>query len=173
MSIQSIINGAKDAQFVTSRIKIRGGLFNKGLPNYLPRLIYCVRKTVERQFGLDPNDDTLTVTANYLKAISVLYWLPQSGLVGVGGGGVAPVTPGNLSPQPYDFEVTGSSFIIGGQSAKTINAFIGYNVTFNRNNIPQSTVDMGGSYYSWNPNSGLFVCYPAAIEGELFTITAV
>lgn len=173
MSITTIINGAKDAQFVTSGIRIKGGLFNSGLPNYLPRLIYCVRKSVERLFDLDPSDETLTVTSNYLKSISVLYWKPQSGLVGLGGGGVAPVVPGNLSPQPYDFEVTGSSFIIAGQSAKTINAFIGYNVTFNRNNIPQSTVDMGGSYYSWNINSGLFVCYPAAVSGELFTITAV
>jgi hypothetical protein len=175
MSVQTIINGAKEAQYVTDIIRASGRLFNVGMTDFLPRLIYCTRKSVEWLFDQDPNDDTLTATSDYLLAISVLYWSPETSISNASGGGagVAPVVSAPNSPLPYDFEVTGSSFIIGGQSVKTINSFIGYNIIFTRNNIVQSTVDTGGSYYSWNLNSGLFVCFPAAASGELFTITAV
>lgn len=173
MSVQTIINGAKEAQYVTDIIRVGGRLMNSGMTDYLPRLIYCTRKSVEWLFDQDPNDDTLTSTSAYLLAITVRYWSPETSLSNASGGGagVAPVVSAPSAPLPYEFVVTGSSFIIAGQSAKTINAFIGYNIIFTRDNVPQTTVNNGGSYYSWNPNTGLFQCFGEAISGELFSIT--
>jgi len=175
MSVSTIIDNAKDAQYITDIYRISGRIFNAGMPNNLPRLIYCVRKSVEWLYNQDQDDSTLIPTSNYLKALTVQYWLPcrpgsGNSLTG-GGAGSAPVTGAAPAPDPYDFEVTGSSFIIAGQGVKTINSFIGYNVAFNRNNIPQSTVNMGGSYFTWNKETGLFQCVPAAAAGELFTIS--
>lgn len=109
--------------------------------------------------------------ANYL------YWLcgkfqiqGQFIMMGTGGGTVVPINPG-ANPTPLEFEVTASSsFIIDGQSTATIVGFIGYNLLFVRNNVPQSIVDNGGSYFSWNKTSGVFVCTPAANTGELFQL---
>ena len=175
MSVETIINNAKDAQYITDIIRISGRLYNKGMMDRLPRIIYCTRKSVEWLFDLDPDDNTLTATSNYLQTISIQYWLPcaSQSNIGGGGGGVVPVTAAPSTPNPYDFEVTGGSFIIAGQAVKTINSFIGYNLSFTRNNIPQSTVNMGGSYFSWNKNSGLFQCFPEAASGELFTLEPI
>jgi hypothetical protein len=175
MSVLTIINGAKEAQYVTDIIRVGGRLTNKGMPDYLPRLIYCARKSVEWLYDQDANDDTLTNTSAYLLAITVRYWSPETSLSGASGGGsgVAPVVSAPDSPSPYDFTVTGSSFIIAGQSLKTINAFIGYNIIFSRDNVIQTTVNGGGTYYSWNPDSGLFQCFGAAVTNEVFSITAV
>lgn len=108
--------------------------------------------------------------ANYL------YWLcgkfaleGQYVISGTGGGSVIPINPiANINP--IEFEVTGSSFMIDGQSVQAIPSFVGYNLLFIRNNIPQSIVNMGASYFSWNKNTGIFTCYPAAISGELFQL---
>jgi hypothetical protein len=108
--------------------------------------------------------------ANYL------YWLcgqfaleGQYIITGVGGGSVVPINP-SATPTPLDFEVTASSFISEGQSSVSIPNFIGYNLLFVRNNVPQSIVDLGGSYFSWNKTTGIFTCYPAAAAGELFQL---
>lgn len=173
MTIAQIIDNGKDSEFTSIVAQIKGGLFGGGLYKANPLHIYCVRKSVEWLYDLDPDDDTLTATSNYLQAISIMYWIPKANANGAAGSGVAPVVTGNILPQPYDFEVTGSSYIIAGQSQKTINAFIGYNITFDRNNVPQSQVNMGGSYFSWNPNTGNFQVFPEAATSELFTITPV
>ena len=174
MSVQIIINGAKEAQYVTDIIRVGGRLMNSGMTDYLPRLIYCTRKSVEWLFDQDPNDETLTATSEYLMAITVRYWSPETSLSNASGGGagVAPVVSAPSDPQGYDFRVSGSSFIIAGQSAKTINAFIGYNnIIFSRDNVIQNTVNGGGSYYSWNPDTGLFQCFGPAVTDEIFSIT--
>jgi len=108
--------------------------------------------------------------ANYL------YWLcgkfgieGQYIITGIGGGSVIPINPGS-TPNPLDFEVTSISFITNGQSSAAIPTYIGYNLLFVRNNIPQSTVNLGNSYYSWNKTTGTFTCSPAATTGELFQL---
>lgn len=117
------------------------------------------------------NQDARMV-ANYL------YWLcgkfaleAQAILNGQGGGSVLPINPVS-APNPIEFEVTNTSFMIDGQSIKSIPSFIGYNLLFVRNNIPQSIVNMGGgsSYFSWDKTNGIFTCYPAAVSGELFQL---
>lgn len=110
--------------------------------------------------------------ANYL------YWLcgkfaleGQYLITGTGGGTVIPINPG-ANPNPIEFEVDATSYMINGQSTITIPSFIGYNLLFVRNNVPQSIVDMGGgsSYFSWNKITGTFICSPAATTGELFQL---
>lgn len=172
MSFTNIIARAKLSQIISNLGKNNGMLYTMGQPNNLTRLLYCVRKDIERIYELDPSEESLTATTNYLQSLCVAYGLPVREIQG-GGGGIAHIVSGIILPSPYDFEVTGSSFIIAGQSQKTINAFIGYNITFDRNNIPQSTVNMGGSYFSWNPSTGNFQVFPEAGSGELFTITPV
>jgi len=88
---------------------------------------------------------------------------------GVGGGIVSVLDP-FATPNPLEFEVNGSSIIADGGSSATLTGFIGYNILFMRNNVPQSTVDNGGSYFSWNKSSGLFTISQAAYTGELFQI---
>ena len=107
-----------------------------------------------------------------------LYWMcgkfaleGQYIITGTGGGSIIPINPG-ATPNPIEFEVTASSFIVSGQGSIVIPSFVGYNLLFVRNNIPQSTVNMGGgsSYFSWSKITGQFVCYPAAVSGELFQL---
>lgn len=110
--------------------------------------------------------------ANYL------YWLcgkfqieGQFIIMGAGGGTVLPINPTTF-PNPIEFEVTNSSYMVDGQDTKTITEFINYNLLFVRNNVPQSIVNMGGgsSYFSWNKVTGVFTCFPAATSGELFQL---
>ena len=108
--------------------------------------------------------------ANYL------YWLcgkfaleGQYIITGTGGGSVVPINPG-ATPNPIEFEVTGSSFIPDGDSTVSIPSFVGYNLLFVRNNVPQSIINTGASYFSWNKVTGVFTCSPAAVSGELFQL---
>ena len=85
------------------------------------------------------------------------------------GGSVSPINPGT-APTPYDFIVSGNSFIPAGDSTKTIYSFIGYNMLFIRNGIPQSQIDSGGSFYSWSKQTGIFTCTGAAATDEVFQL---
>lgn len=113
---------------------------------------------------------TLEGTANYLYWICGKFQLgAQYIITGTGGGSVVPINPG-ATPNPSEFEVTTSSFIPEGTSTINIPAYVGYNLLFVRNNVPQSTVNLGASYFSWNKITGQFACYPAAVGGELFQL---
>lgn len=119
------------------------------------------------------------VTAYYNDSRDVanyLYWMcgkfqieAQFIIQGVGGGIVSVLNP-FATPNPLEFEVDGSSYVIDGGSSATFTQFIGYNILFMRNNIPQSIVNNGGSYFSWNKTTGQFSISPAAYTGELFQI---
>jgi len=121
--------------------------------------------------GVDQySNPTSRGVANYL------YWMcgkfaieGQAIINGAGGGTVIPVNPGN-TPNPIEFEVTSTSFMVNGQSSVVIPTFIGYNLLFIRNNIPQSIVNMGASYYTWDKVTGTFTCNPAASTSELFQL---
>ena len=105
-----------------------------------------------------------------------LYWMcgkfqleGQFIISGTGGGTVLPVNPSG-TPAPLDFKVTTTSFIPAGETTVLIPNFIGFNLLFVRNNIPQSTVNLGSSYFNWNKNVGVFTCYPAAVLDEVFQL---
>lgn len=168
-----IINVAKISQYLAIRDITVKGLFGGGVDLSLPNKIYNLRKSIEYWYDLDPSDTSLVTTGRYLMAICGIYGQIAQGITG-GSGTVAAISGTTGAPPPYDFKVDAStSFIIDGQSQKTITAFIGYNIIFVRGNIAQSTVYNGGSYYSWNSATGNFVVSPSAVSTELFTITAV
>jgi hypothetical protein len=123
--------------------------------------------------GTNPyTNPTVTGTANYL------YWLcgkfaldGQYIISGPGGGSVissGSIIQGNVNP--VEFEVDATSIIPSGDSSITLISFIGYNLLFVRSNVTQSTVDNGGSYFTWDKNTGVFTCFPSANTGELFQL---
>jgi len=172
-AISDIIQASKVSQYLSTDATAKGTLFNKREINpYLPYLIYRVSYSVRWMYAIDPDYDNLQQVANYLSYLCRAYYLTAQGIISGGGGSVTPITP-SIAPAPYMFIVSGSSFIPTGDSTKTISAFVGYNLLFVRGGIPQSTVNAGGTYYSWDSGTGEFVCYDAANEGELFQLYAV
>ncbi len=172
LTTAQVINIAKISQFLASQDVAKGSLFGKRISPQTPSVLYMERSAVEWMYDTDPANSTLQLTCNYLYSLCRGYNLQAQRITG-SGGSVSPVNP-TTAPNPYEFEVSGSSFIATGESTKTITAFSGYNILFVRNNVPQSTVDLGsGSYYSWDKNTKIFTCTPAASAGELFQIYPV
>jgi len=172
-SVSDIIQTAKVSQYLCTGEQSKGTLFNKREINpYLPFLIYRVRKSVQWMYDTDPSYSNLQQVANYLQYLCKEYYLTAQGIISGGGGSVSPITP-IVPPAPYQFTVSASSFIATGESTKVITAFIGYNLIFIRGGVPQSTVDEGGTFYSWVSATGTFTCVGAANEGELFQLYAI
>lgn len=113
--------------------------------------------------------ETLRGIANYLIWLMGKFGLEASAING-NGGSVSPVPPGGLVPSRIDFEVSASSYMVTGQSIAVIAAFIGYNLDFIRNGVPQSTLSSQPSYFSWDKNTGTFNCSPALLETELIAL---
>lgn len=160
-----IVNIARVSQYLAGDDVAKGCLFGARKIPTSDRLLYMERKAVQWMLNLDPTNETLRLTSNYLYSICRGYNLRARGVTG-SGGSVSPVTPGTM-PNPIEFVVTGSSYIPTGDSTKTITTFIGWNLLFIRNNISQSTVDNGGTYFSWNRATGAFEMFGAAAEDEL------
>ena len=146
---------------------LKGGVFADGIDVQLPNKIRNIRESIQYRYNQDPSDTTLIKTSNHLMGMCLFSDVAQGIILNPGTtGGTIPGTV----PNPYQFIVDAStSFIIDGQSAKTITAFIGYNLIFVRGGITQNTTDDGsGSYYSWTKATGSFVCYPTASTSEIF-----
>lgn len=168
MTVAQIINIAKISQYLADKDVSLGALFGRRITPDTPKVLYMERKAVEFLYDLDPTDDSLTLTANYLYSLCRGYNLKAQSITG--GGSVAPPVPGT-APLPKIFIVnTSSSFIQDGQSSKVITDFIGWNLLFARNGIPQSTITTESSYYTWNKTTGLFTCVGAAVDTELFAL---
>jgi len=134
--------------------------------------LYLTRKDVEYEYGQDTDSSNLYAMGNYLLALCGVYLFQAQETV-VGGGTITPIIP-RISLDPYDFEVSASSFIATGETSKVIAGFVGFNLLFVRNNVTQSTVNQGGTYYSWSKLTGLFTLINGAAQGgELFQIYPV
>lgn len=174
-NIPTIIGVADICQYLAQNALSKSALFRKPpFTPLLPEIIYVENDSLRYLYDADPTNASLDGVANYVWSLCV-YTLQAYNIYSNGNGGtVVPVTPGTSQPLPYDFQVnTSTSFIIAGVSSTTINLFIGYNIEFVRNNVTQVTTDPGGggSYYSWDRDTGLFVTYPAAVDTELFRIS--
>lgn len=174
LSVPQILQIAKISQYLAVADIAKGTIFSpvvKAAP-FTPQIIYMERKALEYQYNIDPTDDSLRFIANYVYALCGKYALQAKAITGVGGI-IAGVAAAGELPEPYDFEVSGTSVIADGESTIIFSEFIGFNLQFDRGNIPQSTTNTGASYYSWNRNTGEFICFPAATTGELFRIVPV
>jgi len=166
LSVENIIRIAKVSQYLSAIDVANGNLFGKRIAPSTPVILYCERKAVEWLYNLDPTDSTLTGTANYLYSLCRGYNLKANSVTG--GGTVSPINP-VTAPDPYDFVVSASSFMVTGATTKNFpSTWVGYNLLFVRNGIPQSTVNTGGSYYSWNRNTAVLTISPAAVADEQF-----
>lgn len=78
-----------------------------------------------------------------------------------------------LVPPDKEIEVTASGGTINnGDNAKIFSDLIGRRIRFYRNNIKQSTINQGASYFSFNPVTGQVSWVPAAATLELFQFEA-
>jgi len=169
LTVADIINIAKISQYISTIDVEKGSLFGKRIAPETPQILYNERMAVEWLYNLDPADPSLTQTSNYLYSLCRGYNLQAQQISGTGGT-ITPVNPTQI-PNPYIFEVSASSIVPAGATSATLTAFIGFNVLFVRNGIPQSTLNLNGdSYFSWNKNLGLFTINPAAVGGEIFQI---
>ena len=111
-----------------------------------------------------------TSTSNYLNALCGKYGLEAANLINQYGGLISSITYPMSVPTPIEFIVSSTSLIPTNSSSAVVNSFIGFNLLFIRNGISQSILNNGGSYFSWNKDTGVFICYPIASEGELFQL---
>lgn len=169
LTVAQIIDIAKISEYLSVLDVEKGSLFGKRVVPETPQILSNEIFAVESWYNLNPADPSLIETANYLYSLCRGYNLQAQQISGTGGV-ISPVNPTQI-PNPYDFEVTPSSIVPAGATNATLSAFIGFNLLFVRNGIPQSTLNIGGnSYYSWNKNLGLLTISPAAIAGEQFAL---
>lgn len=119
--------------------------------------------------GLDANDLNINVTSNYLYALCGKYALEANYLIRPGGL-LSNITTPTAVPEPIEFIVSNNSLIPNNGNSASISSFIGYNLLFIRNGISQSSINNGGSYFTWDKGIGAFVCYTNAATGELFQL---
>lgn len=123
------------------------------------------------QYEQFPNDSTLRGTANYLIWLCGIFAQRATGFSG--GGSVIPI-PGRLMPNKIEFNVDGSTPIPTGGTTLTLPlTWAGLGVIFSRGGQPQSSINTEPSYFSWNPVTRIFACFPAAAATELFSINPV
>jgi len=172
LNVADTIQIAKYSSLLASLDLEKGSTNNPALVPNLPDILTIEGGILQWLNDIDPSNADLTKVANYVYSLCGSYGLTAQAIISGGGGSVTPGQP-SLPPPPYQFTVSASSFIATGESAKVITAFIGYNLIFIRGGVPQSTVDTGGTYYSWQSSTGTFTCVGAADEGELFQLYAI
>jgi len=119
--------------------------------------------------GVTAFDMDLEKRANYLYALCGKYALEANYLIRPGGL-LSNITTPTAVPEPIEFIVSNNSLIPNNGNSVSISSFIGYNLLFIRNGISQSSIDNGGSYFTWDKGIGTFVCYTNAATGELFQL---
>lgn len=169
LTVADILNIARISEYIATLDVAKGALDGRRVVPETPQVLYNERKAVEYWYNLSPNDSSLVETSNYLYSLCRGYNLQAQQIAGTGGT-ISPVNPSQI-PNPYIFEVSATSLVPTGATSATIPAFVGFNLLFVRNGIPQSTLNLNGdSYFSWNKNLGLLTIHPAAIEGEIFQL---
>lgn len=105
-TIAEIIEIAQVSQYLSANAIRKAPLYSNSIDRKLPRLLYMVRKTVERRYDQDPDDTTLPATSNYLYALCGRFSLEAQYLLGIGGGGsVSPIVPATTDNDIYPIYV--------------------------------------------------------------------
>lgn len=173
-TVARTIQLAPVACYLASNRTARGSLFGPPNDPRLPILIFMVHKILKKIYDQDPTYEATQqrVVADYLYELIQKYAFKAAAIVDNSLGGQVASQTSTVVVQPYDFEVSATSFIATGESSVTIERFRGLNVNFRRGGISQNTTSLGdgSSYYAWNSATALFTIYGAATAGELFRI---
>lgn len=120
MTTQEIINIASISQYLAANAYANGGLYGGGVDRLLARKLFNIRKDIEWMLDIDPTNETLVATANYLYALCA----PFSGEAAIiaatsTGGIIVNPTSGqlvNLADISLEFElgVTASPVVVNG-----------------------------------------------------------
>lgn len=147
---------------------------NGSIDHDLDIKLYDTRKDLEAQYDADPDSAETYTMGNYLLALCGVYLFTAQATI-VGGGTITPIIP-NPIPDPYDFYVDSSSFIVTGASIKVFPvSWAGLNILFVRSFVTQSKVNDGiTTCYSWNKSTRLFTLINGVAQvGENFQIYPV
>lgn len=171
MTIPQTINNGYIASFLAALYNDNQRLMGGALP--APSNPVSIKMVADALYwgwsGNAQTSESLKAVSNYLIYLGSKFFLQASIITGTGGS-VGQITPVNLTPVRLDFIVSGSSPIPSGGSSLLITSYIGYQLNFVRNGIPQSTLNTEPSYFSWNTNTGSFNCYPVLNAGELVSL---
>lgn len=168
-SIGEIITIGDASIYLSGNDYANGSLFGtKLIKSTTPVLIAYVTDALRWQFEGNPSDTSLRGVGNYLIWLCGVYGAQT--VAAQGGGSVIPITPAT-TPAPLYFYVSDSTPVKTGESAVSFPGYIGYNLQFDRGNLPQMQASNGfDTYYSWDKNTGIFQCFGAANEGEPFSL---
>lgn len=175
LSISDTILIGRVSIYLSSINNSKGVLFGRRLSSpYSPVQISTVTDALRFQYDGDPTDATLRGVADYLIWMCGSYGLQAQYIISGSGGGTV-VPGGSTRPLPLDFIVSASSVFATGSTGGTIPQFSGWNLDFDRNNIPQNTTDRGdgSSFYNWNRDTATVTFTPALQADELVRLTPV
>lgn len=139
--------------------------------NDLDVQLYNARKDLEYSYAQDPSGDITFQIGQYVLSLCGVYLLQAQSITG-GGGSITPIEY-DAAPDPYDFYVSGGSFISTGVATKIISNFAGWNMLFVRGGITQSKTDPGdgSTWYSWDKSTATFTLNNGVAQaGENFQI---
>jgi hypothetical protein len=174
LTIPVIISVGDVSIYLSDTDNAKGALFGRRLSS--PKSsVEIAMATDSLRWGYEGNPaaSTLRETANYCLWLYGKYGQQAQYIIsGTGGGSVIPIPGGNL-PLPIQFIVSSSSYMVTGQSSKTISSFVGFNLLFARGSQSQSTINTEPTWYSWDRDTAAFTCTPAAQEGELYQFYAI
>jgi hypothetical protein len=104
LTVAEKIQIAKICQYRDANNIAKNGTFSNGSTDYrLPLMLYTERMSVEWLYDLDPTNDTLLNTSNYLLSLCKEQLKAQA-IINAGGGGI-PVTPVVSITEPIQFIV--------------------------------------------------------------------
>jgi hypothetical protein len=170
ITIPDMIEIGDVSTYLAANYEGEGSLFGERLAVTSPQSIQLVTDALRWQYESFPDDSTIRGVANYLQWMCGKFGLTAQYVInGAGGGSVIPIFP-TANPDPVEFSVSPTSIIPSGGSSASISSFIGFNVIFVRGGITQSTLNTGGSYFTWNKGTGTITCNPVAYNSELFQI---
>src|SRR3990167_5664522 len=110
IAVTTILDIARVSQYLSANDIAKGSLFGERKVPITPKVLYMERKAVEFMYNLDPTNETLRLTANYLYSLCRGYNLEASTIVNQGGGGsITPVAPSAIVI-PSPIQIRGDDF---------------------------------------------------------------
>lgn len=168
---QAVIRG-QVSTYLATNYNSRGSLFGGTKAPISAVSIAMVTDALDwGNTGGAQTDESLRATANYLIWLCNMWGQEAENITqGAGGGSVIPGGGSSAIPDRVDFIVSASSYLPTGTTSMTLTSFIGYNISFVRGNLDQSTVVTEPSYFTYNRLSGGFTCSPALQAGEIISL---